>query len=298
LQPYSDIRARSSLSALPEKSHISQWQRAIPAKYAAGIIFDNRSRYLEQRPMLQLNPAGKTEFHPVLGEDTWELFETIEDSFGIDLGDYHELCGETVRGLARTIAAKATHSTEERCLSAVAFYKLRRAFESLFDVPRSAIRPTESVGRLLPVKERVAKWEMLQGQLGVILPRLQFPMWIPLLAFLAPPACLASLRVIWGVPLTAIWIFNISCALWLVTFVSLIPAIDERFQLPRVLPRTCETFGGLVKVVSAHNYASLGGSFDENDVVESMRQLISMQLGVGLDQISPDTRIPNDLDIY
>ena len=248
--------------------------------------------------MLRLNLEGKMEFDPVLGEDTWELFEAIEESFGIDLGDYHAICGLTVKELAEFISKKANHSNKELCLSAVAFYKLRRAFESLFNVPRSAIRPSESVRHLLPLKGRVEKWEMLQEHLGLTLPRLHFPIWIPLLTLVIPPALLVSLRTFWGAPLSAGWIFNISCALYLVAFVSVIPAIDERFQLPRALPRTCETFGGLVRVVSAHNYASLGGSFGENDVLKSVTRLISMQLGIDLAEISPNTRIPNDLDIY
>jgi hypothetical protein len=28
-----------------------------------------------------------------VGEDTWELFEAIEESFGVDLGDYYTLAG-------------------------------------------------------------------------------------------------------------------------------------------------------------------------------------------------------------
>jgi len=84
----------------------------------------------------------------------------------------------------------------------------------------------------------------------------------------------------------------------MVTFVSIIPAIDERFPLARVLPRTCETFGGMVRVVSSHNYAALGGSSSENDVLKAMQQPISMQLNIDLEEVSPNTRIPNDLDIY
>ena len=38
------------------------------------------------------------------GEDTWELFEAIEESFGVDLGDYHALAGITVGELAENIA--------------------------------------------------------------------------------------------------------------------------------------------------------------------------------------------------
>jgi len=235
---------------------------------------------------------------PDLGEDTWELFEAVEDSFGIDLGDYQDLRGITTRELAEMISKKAKHSTSEACLSVVAFYKLRRAFESLFGVPRGAIRPTEAVGHLLPSRDRNRKWQTLQEHVGLTLPRLHFPIWIPLFALATPPTLLVLLRALWRVPLSAIWIFDISCALYLITFVTLIPAVDERIQLPRVLPKTCKTFGGLVTVVTAHNYASLGGSNDENDVLKALRRLISMQLGISFEQVSPDTRIPNDLNIY
>jgi len=248
--------------------------------------------------MLQLNLAGKTEFDPVLGEDTWELFEAIEDSFGVDLGDYHKICGMTVRELAEIISKKANYPTKETCLSAVAFYRLRRAFESLFGIPRTAIRPATSVGDLLPWDNRTTRWQMLQEHLGLTLPQLQFPGWLLLLPLVTSAVLLVSFRTFLGVRLSAIWIFNILFALYLVTFVSIIPAVDERFALSRVLPRTCETFGGLVTVVSAHNYAALGGSSGENDVLKAIRQLISMQLGIDLEEISPETRIPHDLNIY
>jgi hypothetical protein len=238
------------------------------------------------------------EFDPALGEDTWELFEAIDDSFGVNLGDYHEICGKTVRELAEIISTKANYPTNEKCLSAVTFYRLRRAFGSLFGISRSAIRPAAPVSELLPLKHRIARWKALQEHLGLTLPGLQFPIWLPLLALVTPPALLLFLRAFVGVRLSTIWIFDISCALYMVTVVSIIPVVDECFPLSRVLPRTCETFGGLVNVVSAQNYAALGGSSGENDVLKTMRQLISMQVGVGIEEVSPETRIPHDLSIY
>jgi hypothetical protein len=92
--------------------------------------------------------------NPMLGEDTWELFEVIEDSFGVDLDDCHSLCGVTIRELAEVICRKANYPTEEKCLSADAFYRLRRAFETLFGIPRTTIRPATSVRNLLPWKSR------------------------------------------------------------------------------------------------------------------------------------------------
>jgi hypothetical protein len=251
--------------------------------------------------VLRLNLEGKKEFDPDLGEDTWELFEAIEDSFGVDLGDYHEICGMTVRELADVISRKANYPSGDKCLSAVTFYKLRRAFESLFGVPRKAISPDASVGNLLPLKERNRGWERLQEHLGLTLPRLHFPGWLLLLALVIPPTLLVSLRVFWGVGLTALWIFNISCALYLVTFVSIIPAIDERFPLSRIIPRDCETFGGLTKVILAKNYASFAsqhGSSRGSDVLNAVRQLTATQLTMDPEEISPDTRIPHDLNIY
>jgi hypothetical protein len=59
--------------------------------------------------------------NPLLGEDTWELFEVIEDSFGVDLGDYSAVCGMTVSELAEVVSKKANYPAAEKCLSAVAF---------------------------------------------------------------------------------------------------------------------------------------------------------------------------------
>jgi hypothetical protein len=238
---------------------------------------------------------------PVLGEDTWELFEVIEDSFGVDLGDYSAICGMTVRELAEVVYKKANYPTEDKCLSAVAFYRLRRAFETLFDIPRRTIRPATSVGDLLPSKYRAARWILLQEHLGLVFPELRIPGWLLCLSLVAPPALLISLRAFLGLRLSAWWIVGGSSILILLIFARIIPAVDARIPLARVLPEDCETFGGLVRVVLARNYAafaSQSGSSCEGGVVKALRQLTATQLGEDLEQILPETRIPHDLNIY
>jgi hypothetical protein len=42
----------------------------------------------------------------------------------------------------------------------------------------------------------------------------------------------------------------------------------------------------------------LGGSLSENGILKTLRQLVAMQLSINLEEISPETRIPHDLDIY
>jgi hypothetical protein len=250
--------------------------------------------------MLQLNLDGKMEFDPVLGEDTWELFEVIEYSFGVDLGDYHEICGKTVSELAEVIQKNANYPTEDKCLSAVAFYRLRRAFETLFGVPRGAIRPATPVGSLLPLKHRSAEWQMLQKHLGLDVPGLTFPAWFLLVPLVTPPALLISLRALFGFRLSVGWIVCGSLMFIYLTVARVIPAMNFHFPIARVIPTGCKTFGGLAKVVLARNYAafaSQGGSCKDG-ILETLQQLTAMQLAMDVEKISPETRIPQDLNIY
>jgi hypothetical protein len=238
---------------------------------------------------------------PLLGEDTWELFEVIEDSFGVDLGDYSAVCGMTVSELAEVVSKKANYPAAEKCLSAVAFYRLRRAFGTLFGIPRATIRPATCVSNLLPGKLRRARWMMLQEHLGLTFPALRFPGWALWLSLVSPPALLISLRLFMGLRLSAGWIVGGSSVLILLTFARIIPAVDARIPLARIIPEECETFSGLVKVVLARNYAafaSQGAGSCEGDVLKALRQLAATQLGMGFEKISPEARIPQDLDIY
>jgi len=238
---------------------------------------------------------------PVLGEDTWELFEVIEDSFGVDLGDFSALCGKTVSELAEVVSKKANYPTPQKCLSAVAFYRLRSAFGTLFGIPRTTIRPATRLSDLLSGKVRRARWMMLQEHLGLTLPALRFPGWVLWLSLISPPALLISLRAFVGLRLSAGWIVGGSSVLILLTFARIIPAVDARIPPARIIPEGCETFGGLVKAVLARNYAvfaSQGAGSSEGDVLKALRQLAAMQLGMDVGKVSLESRIPQDLDIY
>ena len=80
-----------------------------------------------------------------VGEDTWELFESIEQSFGVDLGDYYNLAGISIQELSQRIDGLAKYQVEDSCLSMVAFNKLRRAFQNVTETPRSAVHPATRI---------------------------------------------------------------------------------------------------------------------------------------------------------
>jgi len=163
-----------------------------------------------------LDADEKIELDTVLGEDTFELFETIEDSFGVDLGDYHAFLGMTVRELAAEVNKRADYPDREKCLSAVSFYRLRSAFGTLFDIPRTAIHPATSVSKLLPWRSRGSRWQILQENLGLTLPRLVLPRLLLYVSLLGPAILLISLRVFWGFPLNATLIIEGSILLIMV----------------------------------------------------------------------------------
>ncbi len=60
----------------------------------------------------------------------------------------------------------AKYPNTDKCLTAVAFYRLRRASQE-FGFPRSTVRPATPVSKLLPWMNRRMRWQQMQDQLGL-----------------------------------------------------------------------------------------------------------------------------------
>lgn len=229
----------------------------------------------------------------VLGEDTWDLFEAIENSFEVDLGDYRSHCGKTIQDLAVTVERLANYPSTSKCLTAVAFYRVRRALQQ-FGFQRSTIHPAMPLRKLLPWSTRRKRWQLIQDHLGLELPGLVFPRWALLLALLGPATVLVSLRAFLALPLSVASIVGFSILL-------LIPSFFASVPLARILPPGSETCGGLAEVVLARNYAvfaSQNGSSRGSDVLWALRQLVATEMVMRVEEVSPETRIPHDLNIY
>jgi len=230
---------------------------------------------------------------PVLGEDTSDLFETIECSFGIDLGDYRSHCGRTIRDLAADVERIAKYPNTDKCLTSVAFYRLRRALQQ-FGFPRSTVRPATPVRKLLPWRNRRMRWQQMQDQLGLELPGLLYPRWALLLALFGPATILVCMRAFWGIPLSVPTILGLSVLL-------VIPAICASIPFARTLPPGSDTCGGLAEVILALNYAAIAtenGSRRGAEVLWALRQLVAAEKVMNIEQVTPATRIPQDLNIY
>lgn len=230
-----------------------------------------------------------------VGEDTWELFEAIEQSFGVDLGNYHDLAGISILELSQRIDDLAKYPVENSCLSSVAFNRLRRAFQNVTETPRSSVRPATRIHDLLPLRTRHLQWASLQSELGLELPRLNLPLWLLFLCFTLPVSLLLYARFITGIRISAgiIAIGSIVLTLLALRAAMLYPA--------RSIPANLETVGDLAKAVIARNYkafASAHGSSPERGVFPALRLLIAMQTCISIEKLLPETRIPSGLNIY
>ena len=230
-----------------------------------------------------------------VGEDTWELFESIEQSFGVDLGDYHDLAGISILELSQRIDGLAKYPVEDSCLSSVAFNRLRRAFQKATETPRSSLRPSTRIDDLLLWRTRHLQWASIQSELGLELPRLNLPSWLLVLCFVLPLSLLVYARLFMGLRISG-GIIAMS------SFVLTVLALRAAILYPaRGVPAGIETVGGLAKAVIALNYkvfAGAHGSSPKRGVLPSLQLLVAMETCISIEKILPETRIPSGLNIY
>jgi hypothetical protein len=84
----------------------------------------------------------------------------------------------TIGTLAHIVFAKLEQPVSPQCLTAVMFYKLRRALIELFEIPRTKIVPAKSLYELMPWTTRKKQWRTLQNHLNYVLPHLTWPVWL------------------------------------------------------------------------------------------------------------------------
>jgi hypothetical protein len=229
-----------------------------------------------------------------LGEDTWDLYQLIEDSFAVDLGDYHDLLEKSVNELADEIALRSNLPEGDACLTSATFYKVRRVLQNVMGCRRDIIRPTTRVADVVPWIDRESRWTLIEVGLGLPLPRLTWPGWLIGMSLLFPLALVLTVRLRlmpglnWGILFWA-WIFLVFLTAKLLN------------PLARGLPHGCDTIGGLTRELLAQNYATIAkthGQSTAKELLSSLRQLIATQMMTTIDEVPPDLRIPSGLNIY
>ncbi len=111
-----------------------------------------------------------------MGMDGVEILVEVEDAFGVALDDQRVAAGRPVRGLVDLVHAVAPRASQERCLGALAFWRLRAALGAL-GVERARVRPRTALEEVawppgLDASQRRAAWRRLADELGLDLPPL------------------------------------------------------------------------------------------------------------------------------
>ena len=237
-----------------------------------------------------------------MGLDGVELIMAVEESFGIQIADEEAGALLTVGDLHNLVLAKLHGQSPDRCLTSVAFYRLRRAFMDGLRVNRRDISPGSLLGRIIPREGRRQQWERVNSALHLKMPELERPRWVwlclsvfalALSAALTPAMYAMSRRY---TPNTDLLVLVVLAGF--VFFVSL------GFRLSRPLanafPSGIETAGDLAREVLSRNHAQLAaevGSYNTEEVWDSVCRLIVNQTGVEREKVRPEARIVKDLGV-
>src|SRR4051794_24803498 len=204
------------------------------------------------------------------GEDTCELVNVIEDSFGLEFTSDDLVEAETVARLAKVISEKLTHPRSERCLSAIVFYRLRRTLRELFQSTRAQVRPQTRLDELMPWTSRRTGWRRLQEHMGVIPESLTFPLWLLCLDMAG------SVAVVWMCAPGFLRFTGGGLLLAVAWFPTIFILLKLSSPFGRSFPPGCRTVGELAKATLARNYnkiAKESGGASPLEILQVLRQL-------------------------
>lgn len=228
-----------------------------------------------------------------MGLETVEILLETEELFGIRIADDEASEIRTVGEFHELILRKLAMWDSTLCMTASAFYRLRRAIVDVMGVSRRQVHPQTPLAEVIPPGRRRRVWPILSEASGLRMPALRRPAavtkalsWAGLLVFLAGLILWATgtapLSISWGCGFIAISLAVVVTRPW------------------AVCPDgTCKTIGDLARAVFDANPAALPrstGAFDRADTWQSLARLIADQLGLRVEDITPSSRFVEDLN--
>ena len=236
-----------------------------------------------------------------MGLDTVELIMEVEESFGIGIPDAEAERIRTVGELYHYVLAKLRDPIRGTpgCLSAAAFYRLRRQLMSGFRIERRRIRPGSAMDDIIPKSERKAMWQRLGENLGWRLPELVRPGWVRY-AFL-------GLFLAWSATVIYAWDcltgFALDAAgasaLALLAGTAAIAVAVDQLTRPLATGFPFPDIRGLIPMILASNFGTFRinnpQGWDHHEVWEALKTIIAEQVGVSRDVLTESTSFVNDL---
>jgi acyl carrier protein len=237
-----------------------------------------------------------------MGLDTVEVVMIVEETFDFTIPDRDAEKLRTVGEMYRYVLEHIPVDNSSKCLSSVAFYRLRRVLMDAFKTPRSNIRPTSRVEDILPRGSRKSDWQRLASKLKLTLPTLRLPSgmqnrlhWVQLLMssivvsafFVMVSSQIGNLMVVCGT------VGLIACE------IALLNAM-YRWTEPYALEfaPNCRTLRGIVEILVEHDRERTVHEekrWNEVQVWETLRAILVGQMGYDPQAVTEDARFVEDL---
>jgi len=106
-----------------------------------------------------------------MGLDSVELLMSVEDKFGIRIEDSEAEKIYTVQNFVDTVYSKIITNPNEKCLTQIVFYRIRKAIRNL-KLTDVEIKPETKITELLTQTELKENWHLLKTEIGLELPEL------------------------------------------------------------------------------------------------------------------------------
>ena len=219
----------------------------------------------------------------------------IEDAFSITISDDEASRMVTVGDVFDHIVAKTTvPKNSSGCLSAVAFYSLRRAATTLGATKR--LRPRDSTSAILPDSNRPQYWSKLQNTSKLMLPPLRRPDWLVTACTVLVIACSVVLGfLVYQSRNSQLGGFATAIATGI-----LLGLISGSLTRPFAMfpASSCTTLRGLAESALGLNFKSFSERHkgaSKNDLWVALRSIIVEQLCVSREEVKPTASFVSDL---
>jgi acyl carrier protein len=206
-------------------------------------------------------------FEDIASEDVDELLVKVEKSFDIKFGKTELVHIETFGGLCDHIVNKIQLDHSNDCTTQQAFYKLRDAISSQFEINEKTITPDFPLINFLPRQKRRTMTKELERDLGFKLNILRPPHWVTIILFIL---VLISLVGLYFMPPIGFLGLAIS-----------IGGLRVAYKIGNELEM--QTVGQVVEKMTRENYLKSrrnSKSFNRSEIEKVLTDLFSNDLGI------------------
>lgn len=217
-----------------------------------------------------------------MGLDTVELVMAFEDEFGIRISNEDAGKITTPGEVADYVMTLVRTKADEACPSQKGFYRIRSALVTSFGIPRRDIDPNSLLHEIVKgdIKQQ---WSKLQNALGAeSFPQLRRTRMFFNLVVIGLPAIIVAPMLKTGAPVS-----------WVVLAYALLSLSAHLLtaRMGTIIPAKCQTVSALIPYVGCASSLL----WTRKAVLARVIQLTSVQLGIPVDKIRPDSHFVHDL---